>query len=112
MRPHLGRQVTGIEQYEFGGLGLGLTDQCYEIAQGAACTHFEQATGLEGLLLQVVEQIGSEGMAAAVRPTDNQDTHDIALDTATQSERTIVRRGAVKALRWNACNGVNFSQAA
>jgi hypothetical protein len=62
------------------------------------------------LLLKVVEQISSEGMAATVRPTDNQDTHDIALDTATQSERPIVRLRGVKALRQNRRSGVNFPQ--
>ena len=112
MRAHLGRQVTGIEQNEFGGLRFGLTHQRNEVAQRTACTQFKQAACLQGLLLKVVEQISSEGMAATVRPTDNQDTHDIALDTATQSECAMVWLCAVKAIRRNACNGVNFPQAA
>ena len=99
MRTHFRRQVAGIEQHEFSGLGSSLAHQCNEVAQRTACTQFKQAACLQGLLLKVVEQISSEGMAAAVRPTDNQDTHDIALDTATQSECAMVWLRAVKGIR-------------
>ena len=112
VRAHFGSQFTRIKQYEFSGFGLGCAHQPNEVAQGATRPQFKYASSIKSLLLKVVEEIGRKGMAATVRPADNQNTHDIALDTATQSECAMVWLCAVKAIRRNACNGVNFPQAA
>lgn len=79
MRAHFGRQTARIEQHEFGDIGLGRTDQRDEIAQGTTCPQFQCASSLKGLLLKMGKQVGTEGMAATVRPMHNYNTHDTVL---------------------------------